>query len=236
MNVPHSGHVSVALQDGRVLVTGGTTSGGGLTNAAEIYDPALSVWTNVAGGKIEARSGHNATLLNDGRVLLSGGAGGAGTVSTTAEVIDSVTQTFSLVGQLSSARESYASSLLSDGRVLIVDGSDGNNVFTTSDNYDPIAGTMSAGPSLSVARQALSATTLLDGRVLVAGGNNIVTNADGSTSSVDLASAEILDAGATAFSTADSALLTARSSGHQAFPLPHNSSILIVGGTSGVFA
>src|ERR1700693_5669667 len=50
MNVPRSGHVAVDLQDGRVLVAGGTTSGGGVTNSAEIYDPTASTWTSVAGG------------------------------------------------------------------------------------------------------------------------------------------------------------------------------------------
>jgi hypothetical protein len=231
MNVPRSGHVAVILQDARVLVTGGTTSGGGVTNSAEIYDPTASTWTNVAGGMVEARSGYTATLLNDGRVLLAGGAGSSGTISLTAEIFDPVAQTFTVAGQLSSARKSHAAALLSDGRVLIVGGSDGTNILATSDIFDPVAGAISAGPNLSVARQMLSATTLLDGRVLVAGGNNIVTNADGSTSSVDLASAEILDPGATAFSTAASALATART-GHQALLLPHNNSVLIVGGTS----
>jgi N-acetylneuraminic acid mutarotase len=73
MNVPRSGHISVILQDGRVLVAGGTTSGGGVTNSAEIYDPAMSNWTNVIGGMVEARSGHTAAVLQDGRVLIAGG-------------------------------------------------------------------------------------------------------------------------------------------------------------------
>ena len=228
MNVTRSGHVAVVLQDGRVLIAGGTISGGGVTNSAEIYDPAANSWTNVSGGMLEARSGQTATLLNDGRVLLAGGAGSSGTVSLTAEVFDPVAQTFALAGQLSSARKSHAAALLSDGRVLIVGGSDGTNVLASSDIYNPTAGTISAGPNLSAGRQALSATTLLDGRVLVAGGNNIP---NGSTTPVDLASAEILDAGSTVFSPAPSALFTARS-GQQAFLLPHNNSVLIVGGTS----
>src|SRR6267154_4383253 len=231
MNVQRSGHVSVVLQDGRVLVAGGSTNGGGVTNSAEIFDPAANSWTNVTGGMLEARAGQTATLLSDGRVLLAGGSGSGATTSMTAEIFDPASQSFALAGVLSSARSNHAAALLQDGRVLIVGGSDGTKALATSDIYDPAAGAISAGPKLSTARQGLSATTLLDGRVLIAGGNNVVVNPDGSSSPVDLASAEILDAGATAFSNAASALLTARS-GQQAFLLPHNNSVLIVGGTS----
>src|SRR6266851_9437416 len=231
MGAPRSSHISVVLQDGRVLVVGGFTSGG-VANSAEIFDPALNSWSGVAGGMVEARAGAGAVVLNDGRVLITGGQGYSGTAKQSAEIFDPASGAFSFFGTLSSARKSHAAALLSDGRVLIVGGSDANNnVLATSDIYDPLTGTISAGPSLSTPRQGLSATTLLDGRVLVAGGNNTVVNPDGSSSSVDLSSAEILDAGATAFSTSASALLTARS-GHQAFLLPYNNSVLIVGGTS----
>src|SRR5713101_8358397 len=231
MGAPRSLHISVTLQDGRVLVAGGFTSGG-VANSAEIFDPALNSWSGVAGGMVEARAGAAAVLLNDGRVLITGGQGSSGTVTQSAEIFDPASGAFSFVGALSSARKSHAAALLSDGRALIVGGSDANNnILATSDIFNPLTGAISAGPSLSTPRQGLSATTLLDGRVLVAGGNNTLVNPNGSSSSVDLASAEILDAGATAFSTSASALLTARS-GHQAFLLPHNNSVLIVGGTS----
>src|SRR6266568_1264723 len=182
MGAPRSSHISVVLQDGRVLVVGGFTSGG-VVNSAEIFDPALNSWSNVSGGMVEARAGAAAVLLNDGRVLINGGQGSSGTVSQSAEIFDPASGAFSFVGALSSARKSHAAALLSDGRVLVV------------------------------------------------GGNHVVTNPGGSSSPIDLASAEILDAGATAFSPAASALLTARS-GHQAFLLPHNNGVLIVGGTS----
>ena len=50
MSVSRSSHVSVVLQDGRVLVAGGSSTGGGVTNSAEIYDAIANTWTNVAGG------------------------------------------------------------------------------------------------------------------------------------------------------------------------------------------
>jgi len=45
INNPRSNHVSATLQDGRVLVAGGTVSGGGATNSAEIFDPVSGTWT-----------------------------------------------------------------------------------------------------------------------------------------------------------------------------------------------
>lgn len=221
MSVARSNHIAVVLRDGRLLVAGGVTSGGGVTNAAEIYEPSGGSWATVAGGMNEARAAATTALLLDGRVLIVGGQNAGGT-SSTVEIFDPVANVFSLAGTLSSPRQQQATALLHNGVVLIIGGSNGTNPLQSSDIFDPVAGTISAGPALSVPRMDLSATTLLDGRVLVAGGNN---------GSVDLASAEICDAGASAFTASNSSLATARS-GHQAFLLPNNNNVLIVGGTS----
>ena len=63
------------------------------------------------------------------------------------------------------------------------------------------------------------------------GGTNLVSNADGSTTPTDLASAEIYDPSAGAFSVSAASLAAARRD-HTAFLLPNNNSVLIVGGTS----
>ncbi len=230
MNVARSGHISVVLQNGRVLVAGGTVAGGGATNAAEIYDPIANTWTSLAGGMMEARSGATASLLQDHRVFIAGG-NNAGVVSSTIEIFDPVAGSFSFAGALSSPRTQHALALLADGRILIIGGSNGTIPVASTDIFDPVAGTVAPGPSLARPRSGHSATTLLDGRVLVAGGHNIVTNADGSTTATDLASAEIFDPSAGTFSPATNTLATPRQ-GHLAFLLPHNNNVLIVGGTS----
>src|SRR6266699_3909895 len=220
MNSPRSHQSCAVLQDGRVLVAGGTTSGGGITNSAEIYDPSAGSWAQ-AGLMNDARSGATASVLQDGRVLIAGGQNSGG-ASNTLEIFDPNSGNFSNAGTMSSPRQDHAAALLSDGRVLIAGGSsDGTNALNTTDIYDPQAGSVTPGPAMSTPRAKATATTLLDGTVVVIGGS------DGTN---DLASAEFLDPAANNFNAA-SGLATARSK-HSAFLLPNNNEVLVVGGQS----
>ena len=226
MNIARSKHFAVVLSDGRVLVGGGLTSGGGTTNAAEIYDPSANSWTQI-NPLTQARANATAALLQDGRMLIAGGDNG-GNATNSIEIYDPSSGNFTFAGTLSSARTQHAMAVLQDGRVLIVGGTDGTNPLASSDIFDPVAGTVSAGPNLATARYNASATTLLGGQVAVIGGAGI----DGSGNKTDLASTEIFDPTAGAFSTVSATLTTAREA-HQAFLLPNNNNVLITGGTSG---
>src|SRR5437870_4535143 len=220
MNSPRSHQSCAVLQDGRVLVAGGTTSGGGITNSAEIYDPSADSWSQ-AGIMNDARSGATTSVLNDGRVLIAGGQNSGG-ASNTLEIFDPNSGNFSNAGTMSSPRQDHAAALLSDGRVLIAGGSsDGTNALNTTDIYDPQAGSVTPGPAMSTPRAKATATTLLDGTILVIGGSN---------GTADLASAEFFDPAANNFNAAGS-LATARSK-HSAFLLPNNNEVLVVGGQS----
>src|SRR5882724_4157310 len=220
MNSPRSHQSCAVLQDGRVLVAGGTTSGGGITNSAEIYDPSADSWSQ-AGLMNDARSGATTSVLNDGRVLIAGGQNSGG-ASNTLEIFDPNSGNFSNAGTMSSPRQDHAAALLSDGRVLIAGGSsDGTNALNTTDIYDPQAGSVTPGPAMSTPRAKATATTLLDGTIVVIGGSNGTS---------DLASAEFFDPAANNFNAAGS-LTTARSK-HSAFLLPNNNEVLVVGGQS----
>ena len=64
-------HTATLLEDGKLLVVGGTGAEGNL-RSAEFFDPAASTWSP-AGRTSVARAGHTATLLRDGTVLIAGG-------------------------------------------------------------------------------------------------------------------------------------------------------------------
>ena len=221
MLAARKGHACVALPDGRVLVAGGRTSGGGVTNSAELYDPASGSW-NFAASMLEARAGATASSLPGGRVLFAGGETSGGAPTASLEVYDAVADTFVSVSRvLSSPRKDHAAAVLYDGRVLIAGGSDGVVALDSVDLYDPVAGTVAQAAKLSTPRAGLSATRLLDGKVFLAGGNN---------GEADLASTEIFDPAKGTVSPAASMSVARRN--HRAFRIPENNQVLIVGGTS----
>ncbi len=112
--------------------------------------------------------------------------------------------------------------MLQDGRVLIVGGFDGASTLTSTDIFDSGADAVSVGPSLATPRAGHTVTTLLDGKVFVAGGAN---------DTAELSTTEVFDPAAEVFSPG--APLAAARQRHQAFLLPHNNSVVIVGGTAG---
>lgn len=72
------------LPDGKVLMTGGTMSGGfstalGAVYAAEVWDPATEVWTTLASMSVPRLHHNTAVLLPDGRVVVGGGGQPTGT-------------------------------------------------------------------------------------------------------------------------------------------------------------
>jgi len=59
------------LNNGQVLVAGGTDGGADLASA-ELYNPASGSWT-FTGSMSSPRNAHTATLLASGEVLVAGG-------------------------------------------------------------------------------------------------------------------------------------------------------------------
>ncbi|MGZ4896370.1 MAG: kelch repeat-containing protein, partial [Candidatus Angelobacter sp.] len=221
MSVARSGHAAVLLATGDVLVTGGRTSGGGITNSAEVFDPTNNTWT-AAPGMHEARAGHATAQLPDYSIIIVGGVSSSGPVSAV-ERYSFWDGTFVHAGVLNHPRADAAVAVLDDGRVLVaggttMDAQDQSSPSALVEIFDPANSVSADGPSLSSARAGASATTLLDGRVAVIGGSN----------GADLASAEIYDPAAGAWSTVAGG---APRSHHLAVLLPNNNAVLITGGS-----
>jgi hypothetical protein len=117
-------HTATLLDDGRVLVAGGWTTGAaaGEVGTYEVFDPATG--TAVLAGEMRLpRALHTATRLNDGRVLVAGGAQELFPTART-ELFDPADLGVVEGPELSSPRMSHAATRLPDGRVLVVGGTD----------------------------------------------------------------------------------------------------------------
>lgn len=165
-------HSATLLQDGKVLVAGGWSTGSLAT--CELYDPSTGLWERT--GDLETpRFAHTATHLPSGKVMVVGGRFYPSTLLANVELFDPVTGVWSVKQSLPIARERHTAILLPSGKVLVVGGrSDtGSNQFTASAViYDPVADSWTATGSLRTARHKHTASLLPSGKVLVTGGEN----------------------------------------------------------------
>ena len=180
MATPRAYHPATSLADGRLLVVGGSNSGGVLASA-EIYDPVLDTWSP-AGTLATARQDHEATLLANGTVLVTGGAGAGGSPRfASAELYDPTTNAWTSAGTMAIPRVYHQSTLLANGKVLVTGG---DGAVASNELYDPATNAWSPAPSTQP-RYAHSATRLKTGKVLVVGGFREPTNYLGDTELFD---------------------------------------------------
>jgi hypothetical protein len=192
LNVARMDATATLLQNGKVLIAGGSPEAGGLAgpsilSSAELYDPATGKFT-ATGSMRSARTGAAAALLPDGRVLIAGGYGcrntktcspedtlNGGDSIASAELYDPATGKFATTGSMSVSRCNATATPLQDGRVLVLNG--GSEV---AELYDPDTGKFSrdgsllglhlgsGGPS-TVSYGAASAALLPNGKILILG-------------------------------------------------------------------
>ena len=123
MSEPRQDLAATPLADGRVLVTGGSSSDATATTA-EVFDPRTAQWspTTPMG---QARRRHPATRRVDGRVLVVAGEvvdGGTRTSLRSAELFDPATATWAPAALLGCPRSAQAQVTLASGAVLVVGG------------------------------------------------------------------------------------------------------------------
>jgi len=168
MSIPRASHTATLLQDGRVLVAGGCSTGGA-TASAELFEPATGRWRRI-GDMTTARCSHIAVPLDDGRVFIMGGGAGRLGDLTTAEVFDPRTLTFTSVGPMH--ENHYLATRLADGRILVTGGQGPRGeILRSAEIFDPASGTFRRIGDMGVPRVKHAGALLPDGRVLIIGGS-----------------------------------------------------------------
>jgi hypothetical protein len=199
------------LQDGRVLIAGGTLVPDDATmavNTAEIYTRSTDTVTLAANKMSITRWHDSATTMLTGKALVAGGAA----ASTSADLFDPATNMFSPTkSAMNTARFYMRSVLLLDGRVLLT-----SRDVQTAEIYDPDMDSFTQIPTLGIHSFGFI-VRLRDGRVLLGGGDGGVTTC------------EIYDPATGAFKAAAS-LLQGRSM-LTAHTLP-NGHVMVIGGST----
>ncbi len=160
---------AVLLQDGRVLLVGGSGAGGGVN--VEIYDPVAGTWS-VTGSLNVTRRQFSINVLNDGRVLVAGNSA----CSATAEIYNPATGTWTATGSMINGRRYNVGALLTNGNVITVNGrildctALNLTISETTELYNVAAGTWSSTGNTVIERQKHRIVTLLNGTPMVVGG------------------------------------------------------------------
>jgi hypothetical protein len=221
-----AGATATLLQNGMVLIAGGSSTSSSVRADAVLYNPTTDTFSTLASKMSTSREFATATLLGNGQVLIAGGLDGPGDnpVTQTTDIFDPTTDTFTPGPNMTSAREHAAAVALSNGTVLIAGGDSASsaNALGTTDIYDTATNTFAGGggPAMNHARTQLMATTLYSGDALFAGGDS-----DGTSDNT----AEIYSLKNNTFSTPVAMALSSGREQGTATLLP-NGNVLIAGG------
>jgi N-acetylneuraminic acid mutarotase len=154
------------LDDGRVLIVGGSDNSG-FVKPTETFNPMSSSWTTV-GSLSTGRRQFPLAALRDGSLLAAGGW----PTTNTAEVLDRASTAWHSISNLNQARSNHTATTLKSGKVLVAGGADTSSPIGSAELFDPKRGIWNVTASLPQARSNHTATLLSDATVLVAGGNS----------------------------------------------------------------
>lgn len=182
MTQPRSAHSAFLLDDGTVLITGGSTGMGTLypTTTAEVYNPADNSFTAVG----PMNYSHLAQLpgkLRDGRIVLGAAyyndthTSAGGVITAESEIYTPDTRSFTVIPRMFKPRIDIGALGLLDGTLLIAGGVTTSKTYPsifqpTSEVYDPAAGAWKLSGIMSTGRDEFSGLLLDDGRAIISGG------------------------------------------------------------------
>jgi len=229
MTTARSAHTATLLQNGQVLLAGGTDGTASSLWSAELYDPSAGsngTFRATATNMLAARRDHIAVILASGQVLIAGGDGAGGALSAAELYFNG---SFTATGPMKSAREGHSAALLANGKVLIVGGYNGSSIVASAEVYDPQTGSFTLlDTTMSLPRVTAALTRLTDNTVLVTGGEN---NPTANALAVDLYDS---GSGTNGMLRATTPMLTPRM-GHTA-TLLKSGKVLVAGGAGSVAA
>jgi len=167
MAAPRSQHAAVELEDGRILVVGGTTE------TPELFDLQTATWSQAAATN-SSYSSAEAVRLGDGRVLVVGSNVGQDFDS---EIYDPATDSWAVTGQLNHDRFSHSAITLADGRVLVAGGVWGEypqlEAVETVEVFDPASESWTVIDTLDGMRIQPGLANLLDGTTVIVGARSV---------------------------------------------------------------
>ena len=182
MTQARSAHSAILLDDGTVLITGGSTGMGTLypTTTAEIFNPADNSFTAVG----PMNYSHLAQLpgrLRDGRIVQGASyyndahTSAGGRITGESEMYTPATRTFAPIPPMFKPRIDIGALGLLDGTLLVAGGVTTSPSFPsifqpTSEVFDPAAGAWKLSGIMSTGRDEFSGLLLDDGRAVISGG------------------------------------------------------------------
>ena len=173
MTEGRSGAAAVQLQDGRILITGGTDSGGVPQTSAEVYDPSTGAFSALPAMNVP-RANHAAVVLISGDVLVTGGLTTGGGYSDSAEIYSVSTNKWTLLqASIGTGLAGQTMVLLPDGNVLMAGGASTTKVVGSIILFNHTDQTFTPIGQLQTPRTNGAAAATPDGRVLIVGGADI---------------------------------------------------------------
>ena len=186
LNEARYNHTLTLLENGNLMVVGGTKDGQRSLGSVEIYDPTDEEWT-ITTDLSNPRMRHTSTLLASGDVLIVGGYSGDGNGHpslykhfngpgnfslSSCEIFDSTTGSLTIAPSLELGRFWHGAVVLADGKVLIIGGLNvTHGVLGSCEIYDPVSNQWTNASPLIIPRVRFTTTILENGSVLVTGGH-----------------------------------------------------------------